>query len=59
MKTYSENYFLQSDLDNIINALTQLNISYELTDGDEFLSIGKVTFEYTEEQQKAITNLLK
>lgn len=59
MKTYSENYFLQSDLDNIINALTQLNIDYKLTDGDEFLSIGKVTFEYTEEQQKAITDLLK
>lgn len=59
MKTYSENYFLQSDLDNIISALTQLNIDYELTDGDEFLSIGKVTFEYTEEQQKAITDLLK
>ena len=59
MKTYSENYFLQSDLDNIISALTQLNIDYELTDGDEFLSIGKITFEYTEEQQKAITDLLK
>jgi len=59
MKTYSENFFLQSDLDNIINVLTQLNIDYELTEGDEFLSIGKVTFEYTEEQKKAIIDLLK
>ena len=59
MKNINQTYYLFSDLEEMTNTLTKLNIPYEVIDSDDFLAIGTVIAEVTDEQWVEIIETIK
>jgi hypothetical protein len=59
MKNINQTYYSFSDLEEMTNTLTKLNIPYEVTDSDDFLAIGTVIAEVTEEQYTDVIETIK
>ena len=59
MKNINQAYYSFSDLEEMTNTLTKLNIPYEVTGSDDFLAIGTVIAEVTDEQWVEIIETIK